>query len=402
MALLSPDKLSGKVVILFILIASSLGVVLLDDLVLSKNCTGPYVLSRRDCMLLRSPLIWLAPDRTVVFAEPEILPTPVIPIGVNPTEIKENSPEEQMEVVGIAQTNEVGYVSLQVTWLEQGSGDNALYVVENGAPFIGQLELGSFESKPRSYIINCLIDFIQLPCGPAAPLLQFITLDYGQVVKIPIHITGLEPGLHDLTVVFDQDLGVDRDNPQAEARLLSKVMAIRASIAVGRDTTPIARSFQSLPIPLHTTGLDGLAVSTKIMPWDRYGGIQQKTFLQADPGQKITLYLHLSNSQPVQVDYALSAFLDHKQIPLVRRGQGHVPLYVSAKSQALYVIPIEFTSPSQPGHYEFVVYGEPFPQARMDLTRQTFEGQLDYGLGIDMWSSSKIYLDVNDHKLPRE
>lgn len=247
-------------------------------------------------------------------------------------------------------------------------------------------------------MITCLVDFMQLPCSPGAPLTQPVTLEYGQIAKLPIHIAGLEQGLHDLTVVFDRDLAEERDDPQAKARLHPKVMAIRASLAVGGDTTPGIRSVQSLPIALHTTGLDGILLSTKAMPWDRYGGVQPETLIKVDPGQKMKLYLHLSNSQPVQVDYALSAFLDHQQVPLVYRGQGYVPLHLSAKSQAMYVIPIEFTSPFQPGHYELVVYGEPFPQARMDLTRETFEGHLNYGLGIDMWSSPKIYLDVSDNE----
>lgn len=379
-----------------VLLLASCGVVLLLDIALSQNCAGPTLLTRRDCLLLRTPLVWLAPERTVSWREPETVQPLTVPPDADPTAIKGNTPDDLENVLAVAQTNRGGYVALLGTWSEQASDDNSLYVIDNGAPFVGQFELGSFEPNPRTYAISCLVDFIQRPCTPDTTAVQMVTLNDGQLVVIPIRIDGLEQGLHDLTVVFERDPLLDHDEGQPEARWVSTVMAIRASIAVGGDTTPVDRPFKGLPAPLHAMGMDGLAASKKAMPWNRMGGVQQDALLSATPEQEIQIYLHLSNSQPIQVDLALSAFLDNEQIPIEHRRERHAPLYVSAKSQAQYVIPVKITAPTRPGQYELVFYGQPFPEARMDLTRETLGGHLTYGLGIDMWSSYKISLVVKE------
>lgn len=379
--------------ILAVLLAIIVAALVIDN-GLSEDCSHPFILNRRECILLRTPLIWVAPDRTVTWNQPESITAVAVPDGVVATSLKGDTAEEHRDAASVAQNHKGGFVSLIGTWSEQASDDNTLYVIDEGTPFIGQFMLGSFEPKPRAYSISCLVDFVQLPCTPGAVSAQTITLSERELVRIPVEINGLEQGLHDLTILIDRDLANDRENPQAESRWRDIVMALRASIAVNGETAPISREFQRLPLPLYSTGSDGIALSLNRIAWNKVGVPQQNPLLSAKRGETTKFFLYLSNNQPIRVDFAVSAFIDSVQIPINYHHKSYQPWYVSAKARAQYVLPVDIVAPSEAGHYELVFYAQPFPQARMDINREVFSGSLTYGLGIDMWSSYRFYLDV--------
>jgi hypothetical protein len=114
--------------------------------------------------------------------------------------------------------------------------------------------------------------------------------------------------------------------------------------------------------------------------------------LRVRAGEPFSLYLHMFNPHSVRVEYAVSAFIDYVPVPINYRGTDRLPLYVSAKAGAWYAVPISLKAPVEPGHHELVVLGEHFPSARLDLG-PTWYRQVEY-LGIDTWSSNRIYLDV--------
>ncbi len=57
-------------------------------------------------------------------------------------------------------------------------------------------------------------------------------------------------------------------------------------------------------------------------------------------------------------------------------------------------MPISLKAPVEPGHHELVVLGEHFPSTRLDLGPALY-GQAE-PLNMDLWSSSRSYLDVVD------
>ncbi len=172
---------------------------------------------------------------------------------------------------------------------------------------------------------------------------------------------------------------------------------MRRSLAVGGDTTPLTPTFERPALPLHVFGLQGLALNPWLLPWEKqYGGLEEFLDLQASPGQTLKLYLHLFNTSSTRVDYALAAFLNQQQVPVTYRQVPHTPLYVTAKAGAWYPLPIEITAPKQPGRYELVILGEPFPTARIDMERPLFGDMTGFSLEFGLWTSYRIFLDVRD------
>jgi|GEM_PF-1693370 len=364
------------------------------------QCLSPVLFGRRDCLLLRSLLVWFAPDRSVSPPQPEVVAPLPVPLGETSGTIEHPTPSGQAEVVGVARENSGGYIALSGTWSERANDYNNLSVVPEGEPFIGEFEMGLYMPEPPVYIVTCLVDFVQQPCVPGVPLTQTIALSSEQIARVPIEIHGLPRGLHDLAVVQWQDLGAERDNPgepDPGTRDSFFQVALRKSLAIGGDTTPLTPTFQRPPLPLHVFGLEGLALNPWLLPWDKqYGGLEPFFDLQARPGQTLKLYLHLFNTSSTRVDYALSAFLNQQQIPITYRQVPYTPLFVTAKAGAWYPLPIEITAPTQPGRYELVILGEPFPTTRIDMARPLFEGLIDFSLELGLFTSYRIFLDVAD------
>ena len=144
-------------------------------------------------------------------------------------------------------------------------------------------------------------------------------------------------------------------------------------------------------------GLEGVALNPWLLPWEKkYGGMLPFFIQQARPGQRVKLYLHLFNTSSTRVDYAVAAFLNQQQVPITYRQATYTPFFVTAKAGAWYPLPIEITAPTQPGRYELVILGEPFPTTRIDMARPLFEGLIDFSLELYLWTSYRIFLDVGD------
>jgi len=392
--------LSARLILLTLLglaLVASVGIAV-SVLLSGPGCLSPILLSRRDCLLLRAPTIWFAPDRAVALPQPEVIAPLPVPPGEDPAAIQDPMPSAQ--VTGLASENSGGFIGLRGTWSALANDYNNLSVVPEGEAFVGEFEMGLYMPEPPVYIVTCLVDFVQRPCAPGAPLTQTIALDSEQIARVPIEIHGLRRGLHDLAVVRWEDLGAERANrgdPDIEKRGSFFQVALRRSLAVGGDTTPLSPTYARLPIPLYYFGLEGLAVSTRAVPWEKmYGGFESLWNLQARSGQPLKLYLHLLNTGSIRVDYALAAFLDQQQVPITYRQVPHTPLYVTAKAGAWYPLPIEITAPKQPGRYELVILGEPFPTARIDMERPLFGDMTGFSLEFGLWTSYRIFLDVRD------
>ncbi len=264
-----------------------------------------------------------------------------------------------------------------------------------GQPFVGAVDLGVSEAHARMpFIATCLVDFVQTPCAPSAPVTRVLALEPGVAQYIPIQSPTLPEGLRDLVVVLWQGLGAGPYRPDDLLRLAPYQFALRTSLAVNGSTAVRPVEGVPLPWPYHVFGLDGVALSPEKYPWDSYGGLRPFTYLPVRAGEPFSLYLHVFNPHTVRVEYAASAFMDDVQVPISYRGVDRLPLYVSAKAGAWYAVPISLRAPVEPGHHELVVLGEHFPSVRLDL-QPTLYRQVEY-LSFDLWSSSRIYLNVVD------
>jgi hypothetical protein len=363
------------------------------------QCSRLVLFGRRDCLLLRSPAVWFAHNQTVPSPQPEVLAPLPLPSQATPNAIWRSSSDGQAAVERLARTKAGGYIRLSTIWAQRANDENTLAVVPENEPYIGEFEMGAFMPEPPVYIIACLVDFIQRPCTPGAPISQTITLSTDQIARVPIEIHGLQRGLHDLAVVRWKLLDLADVAPTGalgERGVFSQI-ALRKSLAVGGDTTPITPTFETLPLPLHVFGLEGLALNPWLLPWEKqYGGLLPFLDLQARPGQKLKLYLHVFNTSSVPVDYALTAFVNQQQVPLNYHNRPHQPLFVRAKGGAWYPLPIEITAPDTPGEYELVILGEPFPTRRIDLAQRLYDGLIDFSLEFGLFTSYRIRLSVDD------
>ncbi len=366
--------------------------------VIANPCAGLWfrevlIISPRLCFYLRSPLVWLTPDRRLPTPQPvKLTPLPV-PEGRDPGALADTRSASELlaETEALADENPGGVVGIVATWEEQYKQGEFLYITAPGQPFIGAFRLGVVNfPEPVALLLTCLLDFIQVPCEPDAPKVQRVTLESNQLLSVPIRLAGLTEGLHDLVVVVWQDIsGSPADD--YDARLIFYQKAVRVSIAAGGSAEPRDIRFQPMPMPFHVFGFGGIALSDRKHPWDPYGGFPPFTYVQAQPGDTLDLYLHVFNAYDFRLDYAISAFLDYEQVPLIYNGSPHVPLYVSAKAQGWYPLRVQVAAPVEVGNHELVILAESFPQARVDLERVVYPG---VPLTLDLWSSNRVLMEV--------
>ncbi len=364
--------------------------------IITGDCTGMVIagkmlISAKQCFYMKTPLVWLSPDRTIPSPSPTLIPPVGVPEDVDPRAIKGIAAESRILSKETVADYPGGFIGIAGTWAEQSQADGALYVTASGEPFVGAFEMGVFNfPQPLQLIVSCLLDFVQVPCEPGAQVAQKVLLESDHLLSVPIRLANMSDGLHDLVVVVWQDLaGASAEDP---ARIISYQKAVRVTIAAGGSTQTQPLDDQPLPIPFHVFGLDGLAVTMVKDPWDSYGGLPPFAYIRARPGQALELYLHLFNQQSFRVDYAISAFMDYEQVALIYNGHAHSPLYFSTKADAWYPIRVVVRAPSSPGLHEFVILGEHFPQARMDLEPTLYRETRT--LSLDVWSSARILLEV--------
>ena len=154
----------GLLATLFSLVLVAVVVVTVALWLSGPQCFSPVLLNRRDCLLLRSPLVWFTPDRFVMPPQPEVVAPLPVPPGEAADTIEHPSSSGQAEVVDVARENSGGYIALSGTWAERANDDNNLSFVPEGEPFIGAYEMGVYMPNPPVSIVTCLVDFVQRPC----------------------------------------------------------------------------------------------------------------------------------------------------------------------------------------------------------------------------------------------
>jgi len=243
-----------------------------------------------------------------------------------------------------------------------------------------------------------MVDHSQTPCSPGAEVTQTVTPFYGEDIVLPIKISDLEQGLHDLAVIFWMDPYAYQDDPNSTERIDTQFQlnGLRASLAVGGDTTPPDISYPVLSSsPFAAFGIEGVVLSDKENPLDERGAVQYTTYLRAQSGEPFIVYLHLNNRTNMGIDYVIVAFINYEQVPILWQGKLSMPLYTHVKARAWEVAPVKIVAPKEAGHYELQVVGIMLPYARMDLAGPDGYGKyIDYPLPVFFQASTRIYLDV--------
>jgi hypothetical protein len=382
--------------LVFFLIASMIFAALALLATYQVICSGIRSISPT-CRNVRTPLVRLMPDRLIPTPIPTLIPPGAIPEGVMPNALLLPTSDR----LPLPSGKSGGYMSFVGTWVNKASGDNSLFRVEMSSPFVGQFQLGAYYLDPIELLFTCMIDYVQTPCSPSTEVTQSISPSYGEDIVLPIKIADLEQGLHELTVIFWMDPYAYQDAPDSASRIDSQFQlnGLRASLAVGGDTTTPDISYPTLSSsPSAAFGIDGVVLSDKEDPLDERGAVQYTTYLVAQAGEPFNVFLHLNNRNHVGIDYAIVAFINYKQVPILLEGKTRLPLYTHVKARAWEVTSVEIVAPMEAGHYELQVVGIMLPYARMDLAGPDGYGKyIDYPLPVFFQASTRIDLDVH-HK----
>jgi hypothetical protein len=312
----------------------------------------------------------LPPTRAETGTPSSVVPRSTVPPGVDPDAIRATSPEELATLQSLAREQEARVMGIQGTYAAQVPGENGQsYHVEENAPFIGHFELWHSYDETREFALICLLDHRQTPCAPDAPLLQHVILQPFEHLTVPLETPALSRGLHDFSVTYWPDPYLDPEDPAADSRILDFATdRDRVSLFVGGDPTPPEVAVERLTGtgPSHEIAFVNLHLRED--PFGPYGGIEYLTHLQAAPDAPVEFYVHLNNwlEANADMDVAVTAFVDYQQVPLLRNGVPHTPLYVEVPAGTWQPVAVQLQAPSEPGLYELVIVGTLFPYARMD------------------------------------
>ncbi len=271
------------------------------------------------------------------------------------------------------------------TYAEQVPDTYNAFRIEEGEPFIGRFDLWNGTPETHTFAIACLVDHLQTPCTPGASWVQMVSLDADQKIQMPIEISGLTRGLHDFSVTFWHDPHMNRFDQFPANRA-------RVTLFVGDGVQPfVSVAYQDPPgQPPHGLGWVHISQERNFLNAD--GSMTPEVHMVASAGELFDFYIHLNNRNDVDVEMALTAFLDYEQIPLYRNGEAYVPLYILNRAQTWQPVAVQVRAPDEPGRYEFMVIGTAFPFARLDLNT-------NYGLDSPVgnaYSSYRILLEVQE------
>ncbi len=340
----------------------------------------------------------LAPTTADTSTPFPLVPRSTVPPGVDPDAIRATSTEELATLQSLAREQGARAIGIHGTYAAQvpGAGGNRkAYYVEENAPFIGHFTIWHSYEETREFALICLLDHRQTPCAPGDALLQRVTLQPFERLIVSLETPALSRGLHDFSVTSWPDPYLDHEDPTADSRVLDFATdRDRVSLFVGSDPTPPEIEVERLTGTQPFRELGYLYVNSQEDPFDTYGGVEITSHLQAAPNVPVEFYIHLNNwlETNADMDVAVTAFVDYRQVPLLRNGAPHTPLYVEVPAGTWQPVAVQLQAPSEPGLYELVVVGTLFPYARLDKPPEALPGVGT--LLLRAHTSARILLEV--------
>ena len=324
---------------------------------------------------------------------PEVIPSSTLPPGVEAGDLYVNEETERKMAELMASKPGGTTVGIRSTYEQMIPDSYTTFWVKQGQPFLGEFFLRSAKQEKHSYIFLCLLDHIQIPCSPGEKLFQFVEeVTDGDTIEIPLQIPIQDRGLHDLTVVYQEDpyLAGPVGSGSFQDRTLRDLNQMRASISVGGlATVPELTYEEPSGQPGYKSIACGFTPSDLENPRGPQGGWIIWTGTTAKAGELFDLFLHFDSTQDRK--YALAAFVDFRQVPIYVDGEPRLPLYVQTQASTWHPMPVQIRAPRQPGRYELrlLAIGEPF--TRLDLLSG---GERSNLMDYPPLSSPRILLEV--------
>lgn len=246
-------------------------------------------------------------------------------------------------------------------WMQRGSflgftspaktANPETFAIASGAKLTGQISFGNGRGKELGYLMVCLIDYVQTPCGKGqtSPTDRF-TLANGAIHKVDVEMTGLRDGLHDYIVVvfFVPDLHDTDDEYRSDSRFL--FLFNRMNIIVGASMTPPSVQFQPIGEP-NEGAKQGEGVIALTSKTDQGPDSDPLRVVRLSKGQSQPFHVWWNNPMDQPSRLALITFIDFKQTPLL----GGKPVLfgeMAAHSQAILTGAVP--APTEPGPHELV------------------------------------------------
>jgi hypothetical protein len=238
--------------------------------------------------------------------------------------------------------------------------------------FEANLFLLNGDDQTRQFAIICLLDHRQTPCAPDAAWEYLRTLEPEEFQFVPITLTNLMAGFHDLDFLVVRDPYVDILADNLTSRETTAAIYRYSNLLVDNNVRPPLIEPLSL-ITKQRAEFDGLLyISQTPDLFDETGwSIPFWLEIEGEPGEMFDFYLHFSGPSDKEGEViAIMGFIDYQQIPLHHEGAAHIPLYVERRASQWEFLPVQMQLPLQPGVYEFFVVARSGVFQGVDLNRR--------------------------------
>jgi hypothetical protein len=323
-------------------------------IVTSQTTTPPNPSPQAKELLIHSSL-----GQYVIFPTLEPILSPDFPEGVSPNGFVPLEPSELSRGKQEAQSRSGVGTWFRTTWRENTTTPLVFWGTEK-QPFVAMVDQVSYQGNKAGWIVLCLLDFEQIPCGPGNKLTRYFPDN--ETASFMLQTPPLEKDFHQIDLIQVADYG---DEPvERWITQLSVKNDGPYHIAVeGNVQIPDVHYI----VPTQTQEAFGFRLvdwHTKVYPLvsnpTSYQEIEDP--IAAGPSQEVSLYLHLNNPYSVAYDYAVIAVLDRERtVPLYFEGEEQAPLYVRNKAGAWQILQVTLIAPAEPGHHTVQLFSFPFP-----------------------------------------
>ena len=305
------------------------------------------------------PLVHLRSELHVIFPTLEPILGPDFPKGMPPNGFVPLEPSELKRGKREAQSRSGVGTWFRTTWHENTTTPRVFWGTEN-QPFVAMVDQVSFQGNKAGWIVLCLLDFEQIPCGPGDELTRYFP--DSETSSFMLQTPPLEKGFHQIDLIQIADYG-DEPVERWIAQLSIKNDGPYHITVEGDTQIPDIHYIT----PTQTQEAFGFRLvdwHTKVYPLVSnpisYHEVEDP--IAAGPNQEVSLFLHLNNPDSVAYDYAVIVVLDRKRIvPLYFEGEEQTPLYVHNKAGTWQILKVALIAPAEPGHHTVQILSFPFP-----------------------------------------
>lgn len=249
------------------------------------------------------------------------------------------------------------------------------YHIKAGQDFKKFISLGNLISEDRVYKLIMLVDYKQhsFSVDDNAPSEEYnFKIGAGKTLEIPIKITDLDSGMHDIVVIMVKNPNnKSLDEEYRKKTDLSHLIIERFNVIVGDSDKPATHIEFTNEGVKEPQNLGGIFLSKKN---------DYKRWLSEDvkPGEILDYFIHVGNSlEKDHQTYALVVLYNWKQIDIV---EGKNVLYYKLNKDDSFVLPATLNTPESEGVEDLTALLIQNPNEKLTMYNRDTEFSLRVGV----------------------